>query len=237
MIVSVIPRQYKRGDSLESREMPDYAAQRANMVQAQLATNAVTDPRILAVMGEVPRERFVPAAQRVICYSDLPVEVSPGRYLLDPRSFAKLLMLAEMRESDHVLDVGCTSGYSSTVLGRLAKSVVALEQDGELVRLASELLPAIGAGNVTVIQGALSEGAKDQAPFDVILINGAIEDQPKTLFSQLGEGGRLVAVMQQSPLGRAALFVREKGQIGVRAGFDAAVPLLKGFRKTVGFVF
>lgn len=217
--------------------MPDYAVQRANMIQAQLATDGVIDPKIQAAMQQVPRERFVPAVKRAICYSDVPVEVSPGRFLLDPRSFAKMLVLADIRETDRVLDVGCTTGYSSAVLGRLAKSVTALEQDAELVRLAGELLPSVGAGNVRVVQGALTEGAKDAAPFDVILVNGAIEEQPKTLLSQLGEGGRLVAVIQQSPQGRATLFVREGGKIGLRAGFDAAVPRLVGFRKTVGFVF
>jgi len=217
--------------------MPDYAALRANMVQSQLATSDVADPRIREAMATVARERFLPASKRALAYSDVPVEVAQGRYLLDPRSFGKLLMLADVRASDHVLDVGCLTGYSSAVLGMLAKSVVALEQDADLVRVASDLLPAVGAWNVSLTQGAIVEGVWDKAPFDLIVVEGAIEEAPKTLLAQLGEGGRLVTILQNGAQGRASLFVREKDAIGTQTGFDATVPPLKGFRKAVGFVF
>ncbi|MGC9954811.1 MAG: protein-L-isoaspartate O-methyltransferase [Rhizomicrobium sp.] len=217
--------------------MPDFAAQRANMVQSQLSTNDVADPRIRLAVAAVPREQFVPDAKRAMAYCDLPVEVAPGRYLLDPRSFAKLLVLAGPRATDRVLDVGCATGYSAAVLGLLAKSVVALEQDAGLVRAASDGLAAVGAENATIVQNALVEGAKAQAPYDVIVVEGGIEEAPQTLLSQLGEGGRLVAVLQQGGQGRAHLFVREKGRIGSRPDFDASVPVLVGFRKSVGFVF
>ncbi len=217
--------------------MPDYAAQRANMVETQLSTNDVADPAIQSAMGTVPREQFIPANKRAMAYCDLPIEVAPGRYLLDPRSFAKLLTLAEVKPTDRVLDVGCTTGYSAAVLARLAKSVVALEQDADLVRLASDLLPAMGVKNATVVQGSLIDGAKAQSPYDAVIVNGGIEEAPEALLSQLAEGGRLVAVIQQGAQGRAHLFVREKGQVGTRTGFDASVPVLAGFRKAVGFVF
>jgi protein-L-isoaspartate(D-aspartate) O-methyltransferase len=217
--------------------MPDYAAQRANMVDVQLSTNDVTDPRIRLAVATVAREPFVPAAKRAMAYCDLPVEVVPGRYLLDPRSFAKLLVLADVSPADRVLDVGCATGYSTAVLALLAKSVVAVEQDADLVHVARDRLSAVGAANATVVQNALVEGAKTMAPYDVIVVEGGIEEAPQTLLSQLGEGGRLVAVLQQGAHGCAHLFVRENGRIGSRPDFDASVPILVGFRKTVGFAF
>ena len=218
--------------------MSDYAKQRLNMVDAQVRTNDVTDPRIHAAMREVPRERFVPAAKRALAYADASVEVSPKRYLLDPRSFAKLLQLAAIKASDRVLDVGCATGYSSAVLARIGAEVIALEQDADLVRVASEMLPAVGARNASVTQGSLVDGFKPKAPYDVIFVNGAIGDAPETLLRQLAEGGRLVAVVQPNDsVGKAQLFVKENSEIGARPAFDAGVPELAGFKKAVGFVF
>jgi protein-L-isoaspartate(D-aspartate) O-methyltransferase len=216
--------------------MPDFALQRLNMIEAQVRTNDVTDPRILAALADVARERFVPTARRALAYADVPVEVSPGRYLLDPRTFAKLVALAEVQSGDRILDVGCTTGYSSAVLSQLAQSVIALEQDAGLVRVASELLPATG-GKVIVTAGTLSQGFKAKAPYDVIFVNGAIAEPPAALLSQLADGGRLVAVITEGVRSQAVRFVREQGGIGRRAGFDASVPVLVGFSKTVGFVF
>ena len=217
--------------------MADYATQRFNMVEAQVRTNDVTDPRIHAAMAAVAREQFVPAARRAMAYADVPVEVAQGRFLLDPRTFSKMLQLAELRHGDSVLDVACGTGYSAVVLGRIVKSVTALEQDADLVRIASDMVPASGATNVTVVQGGLTEGVKARAPFDAIFIEGAVEAVPEQLLAQLAEGGRLVAILNSGAQGRAHLFVREKGRVGSRADFDAAVPVLGGFRKVVGFVF
>jgi protein-L-isoaspartate(D-aspartate) O-methyltransferase len=217
--------------------MLEYATQRLNMIDAQVRVNDVTDPRIHAAMADIPREKFVPTAKRALAYADVPVEVVQGRYLLDPRTFAKLLTLADVRATDNVLDVGCATGYSSAVLGKLARSVIALEQDADLVRMASDLLPATGASNAVVTQGALNQGFKGKAPYDVIFVNGSLEASPDALLAQLSEGGRLVAVISDQPGSQSRLFVREQGRISVRPGFDASVPALVGFSKTLGFVF
>jgi protein-L-isoaspartate(D-aspartate) O-methyltransferase len=208
---------------------------RFNMVEAQIRPSNVTDPRILAAMNAVARERFVPRAAVALAYADVPVAVAPGRYLMDPRSLAKLIQLAEIQADDRVLDVGCATGYSSAVLARLAGDVVALEQDADLVRVASELL-ANAVGRVELVQGGLIEGVKDRAPFNVIFVNGAIEQVPESLLGQLAEGGRLVTVLKDGQ-SRAWLFLKENGQVGKRPDFDADVPVLAGFKKAMGFIF
>ena len=210
-------------------------AARANMIDAQVRSADVTDPRIHAALAAVAREKFVPSNRQALAYADVPVEVAHGRYLLDPRSLAKALQLSGVGVNDRVLDVGCATGYSSSVLGRLAKSVVALEQDADLVRIASQALA--NDSNVEVTQGALIDGFKMGGTYDVILVNGSIEARPDTLLEQLAEGGRLVCFMSSGPQGRAMLFVRERGQIGSRSGFDATVPVLAGFKKAMGFIF
>ncbi|HEX2592898.1 MAG TPA: protein-L-isoaspartate O-methyltransferase, partial [Rhizomicrobium sp.] len=175
--------------------MPDYAAARRTMVDAQIRANDVVDPRIHAAMLSVPRENFVPNAKRAFAYADVPVEVAPKRYMLDPRVFAKMVQLAEIKSSDRILDVGCATGYSTAILARLGREVVALEQDADLVRIASEILPSVPDTKTAVVQGGLVEGVKAQGPYDVIFINGAVEEVPDTLLAQMAEGGRLVVVL------------------------------------------
>ena len=208
---------------------------RFNMVEAQIRSCNVTDPHILAAMSAVPREKFVPSAARALAYADVPVAVAPGRFLLDPRSFAKLVQLAQIGPTDRVLDVGSATGYSAAVLARLAGEVVALEQDADLIRIASELL-ANAVGKVEVMQGGLIEGAKGHGLFDVIFINGAIEQVPDSLTAQLAEGGRLVAVVKDGQ-SRAWLYLKQNGQVGKRPDFDADIPMLAGFKKAMGFIF
>jgi len=117
--------------------MPDYAAQRLNMVDSQVRTSDVLDVRIQEAMRTIPRERFVPASGQALAYADTIVEVVPGRFLLDPRTFSKLAELAEILPTDRILDVGCASGYSTAVLARIGREVVGLEEDAELVRVAA----------------------------------------------------------------------------------------------------
>ncbi len=217
--------------------MPDFSAQRLTMVETQVRPNDVTDPRIIAALRAVPRERFVPGPRQALAYSEGPIEVAPRRYLMDARSFSKLVQLADIQPGDKILDVAAATGYSSAVLARLGGQVIALEQDADLVRVASDTLHAEGCKNVTVVQGALTEGVKANAPYDVIFINGGVESVPDSLLGQLNEGGRLVAIIQNGPQGHAHIYLKEDGVVGSRADFDAVVPDLAGFKRQVGFVF
>lgn len=209
-------------------------AARLHMIDSQIRPSDVTDPRVLAAFAAVAREGYVPRAARALAYADVPVEVAPGRFLLEPRCFAKLLQLAAITPDDRILDVGCATGYSSAVLARLGGKVIALEQDADLLRIAND---GLSLSNVTLVQGALIEGARAEGPYDVIVVEGAIEQTPDTLLAQLAEGGRLVAVMNDGPQGKATLFLKEHGGIGRRAVFDAAAPVLAGFKKAMGFIF
>jgi protein-L-isoaspartate(D-aspartate) O-methyltransferase len=222
--------------------MTDFAAARRMMVDGQVRTSDVTDSRIIAAMLELPRERFVPDATTALAYLDLDVPVAragggPPRRLLKPMVLAKMLQAAAVREADHVLDVGCATGYSSALLARLAASVIALEEDPALARLAEENLKAIAGKKVTVVTGPLPQGWPPQAPYDVIFLNGASEIVPRALFGQLKDQGRLVAVIGRSPAGRAMLYRSIAGDVSGWPVFDAAAQILPGFAAPAQFVF
>lgn len=218
--------------------MADMQAQRTAMVDSQLRTNRVTDPRLLAAMAEIPRERFVPEDRREIAYIDEDIPLGHGRYLLEPRVFARLVQTADVGASDVVLDVGCGAGYSATVLGRLARAVVALESEPGLLALGEAAAADIEHDNVVIESGPLAEGWPRQAPYDVILVNGAVERVPDALLDQLADGGRLCAVVRPDDgPGRATLTVRSGDTVSGRPVFDAATPVLAEFRRAKEFVF
>ena len=223
--------------------MTDFATARRMMVDGQVRTSDVTDLRISAAMLELPRERFVPQGKAGLAYLDLDLPVTqpkPGgaaRCLLKPMVLAKMVQAAGLGEDDHVLDVGCATGYSSALLARLAGSVIALEEDEALARLARENLAAVGAVNATVVSGPLTQGWQGRAPYDVIFVNGASEIVPHALARQLKEGGRLVAVVGRAPTGQAVVYRCVGGDISGWPIFDAAAPLLPGFAAPPVFVF
>ncbi len=221
--------------------MIDFQRLRQSMVDSQLRPNDVTDPRILAAMLEVPRERFVPPSREKLAYldDDLPVlEGGPHRaprYLIEPMILARLIQALAIGPDDRILDVGCATGYSTAVLARLASQVVGLEEDGELAAEARKALAA--EQGVRIAEGKLIDGAPEQGPFDGILLNGSVEKVPEPLLAQLNDGGRLVAVLRSGPVGRATLYVRGPGGISSRPLFDAAIPALPGFEQPRGFTF
>ncbi|MEQ1771678.1 MAG: protein-L-isoaspartate O-methyltransferase [Devosia sp.] len=221
--------------------MIDFAQARKAMVDNQLRTLSVTDRRLLLAIGEVPRERFVSEARRPLAYIDEahPLAGAPGRFLPAPAPFARLLQLAEIKHSDHVLDVGTGNGYSAAVLSHLATSVVAVEGHSTLAGDARQALAGLGAGNVSVIEGSPEAGAKGQGPFDVIVIEGTVREVPQALLGQLKDDGRLVALVAEP--GRPAVahvFARSGKGIAARAEFDATLPPLPGSaNKPDAFVF
>jgi protein-L-isoaspartate(D-aspartate) O-methyltransferase len=202
--------------------------------------NDVTDLRIVASMLETPRERFVPTSLSSFAYIDddlLVKEGPPARYLMEPMVLAKLLQAAEIGSDALVLDVGAATGYSTAVLARLAGQVMALEEEAELASEGSNLLVELGLLNAAFVQGPLTAGWPAESPYDVILLNGAVDSAPEALLGQLKPGGRLVAVVGRGRAGRATIFTNTSGGVGSRVVFDAAVPVLPGFEARPGFVF
>lgn len=221
--------------------MADIATeQRTNMVESQVLTSDVTDHRILRAMRALPRERFVPPAMAGLAYMDEAVPVTPAgagrRWLLAPRVEAKLLQLADIGSEDTVLDVGSASGYSAAVLAGFANSVVALESDESLASTSRRNLADLGLGNVSVVSGPFTAGWPAKAPYDVILLQGAISGPPEALFDQLKDGGRLVAIVNEEGIGKATIWKRLGRSVDAWVAFDASAPELPGFAKAPAFI-
>ena len=223
--------------------MIDFATARRNMVDCQIRTKDVTDPLVTSAFLTVPRERFVPSSLADRAYIDEDVRVreadenGPARYVMEPVPLAALMALARIEPDAIVLDVGCATGYSTALLSQMAGSVVALESDAELAAAASENLLALDCSNAVVVEGPLAKGWPSEAPYDVIFLNGAVDEVPKALTDQLRDGGRLVAVHGQGLAGQGHLTLRRGDTVSSRFAFNAAVEPLPGFQREAAFVF
>lgn len=216
----------------------DYAAARINMVENQIRANRVGDPGVIRALAEIPRELFVPKPMRGFAYVDDDLDVGGGRFIIEPLVLARLLAEARIKPTDVVLSIGDATGYSTAVTARLAQTVVALECDGDWANRATQSLNDLGIDNAAVVLGRLEKGYPAQAPYDVIVVAGAVAELPMDLCRQLGDGGRLVAVVNSTPgLGRGTLVVRVGDSWGRRVLFDAATPVLPGFQPQAKFVF
>lgn len=216
----------------------DFAAARTNMVDCQLRTNKVRDARLLHAFETVPRELFVPEKQRSIAYVDEDLRIAPGRYLIEPMVLARLLQAADIAPDDLVLEIGGGSGYGTAILAQLGATVVSLESDPDLAAAATEAQTQLGIDNVLMVTGPLNQGYDKQAPYNVIVINGAVGEIPDTIADQLAEGGRLVTVVRDATEpGQAMLVERHRANVSRRVLFDAATPVLPAFERATGFVF
>ncbi|MBS1183460.1 MAG: pcm 2 [Proteobacteria bacterium] len=218
--------------------MVDFPALRAKMVDGQVRPNDVTDLRIIEAMGEVAREDFAPEDQKPLAYLDRDLPLSEGRaarVLIQPMVLARLLQYAAVGPHDKVLEVGSATGYGAAVLGRLAASVVALEQDADLAAIARRQLA--GLANVAVVETSLVKGVPDAAPFDVIVFNGAVVAFPEVIAHQLARGGRLLVVEGEGNAAKAKLYTRGDADVSGRTLFNASVPVLPGFQAAETFAF
>jgi protein-L-isoaspartate(D-aspartate) O-methyltransferase len=215
-----------------------FAEARTCMVDSQIRPNRVTDPRVLAAMRRLPREFFVPANVVSLAYADEDVPLGNGRFLMEPMAFAKLLQAANLIENENVLIVGAGTGYSAAVLAACGCRVTALEDDPALLAIAGEILP-VEAPGVTLVSGPLAAGWPKNAPYDLILIDGAVPEVPPALAAQTRrETGRIVAPLYTPGRVTQAVIAEATGAgLGLSALFDCATPAIPSLAKTPAFAF
>ena len=172
--------------------MTDFAALRAGMVERQLRGRGIEDERVLAAMGEVPREAFVPASLRHRAYADSALPIAQRQTISQPWIVAAICQALALRGEERVLEVGTGSGYSACVLSLLAAEVISVERHAELSRLAGTALASLEVANVELVVGDGSRGLPERAPFEAIAVHAAAPAVPPPLLAQLGAGGRLV---------------------------------------------
>lgn len=219
--------------------MTDFALARRNMVDGQLRPNRVTSAALLAAIGELPRERFLPEGLRSVAYADDDVPLGNGRFMMEPMVLARLIQNLQPLPDDKALVAASGRGYGAAILARLVKSVVAVENDGGLAASAQQTLRELGVTNVQHVAGQPDQGAAASGPYEIILIEGAVQEVSRAIVDQLAEGGRLATVVADpsGALGVAHLFVKQGGVTSGRPLFDAGTPSLPGFTPPPKFTF
>ncbi len=205
------------------------------MVASQLRTNAVSDQRILVAMNTLPREAFVPADVRPLAYRDTALPVAGGRAINLPMVTGRLLTEAYLEKNDRVLLIGAAGGYTAAILAQIVADVVAVEVDAALVALAREALA--GTPNVTIVEGPLAAGHAEGAPYDVLIVDGAIEHMPDALIAQMKTGGRVVTGLVEGGVIRLASGRKTEGGFGLAPFMDSDCVVLPGFATPQGFKF
>ncbi|MEM6610204.1 MAG: protein-L-isoaspartate O-methyltransferase [Pseudomonadota bacterium] len=217
--------------------MADFSDLRVVMVDTQVRPSDVTKFPIIDAMLSVPRENFVPDAARDVAYAGAPIPLAQGRVMLEPRTFAKMLDALDIRADELVLHVGAGLGYGTAVVAHIAEAVVGVEDDEALAGDAELALSTAGADNAVIVGGTLHEGNAKNAPYDVILIEGAVAYIPEMLLDQLKEGGRIAAIFMDGALGEMRLGIKTGGRVSWRMDFNATAPILPGFDVAETFVF
>ena len=206
------------------------------MVDTQVRPSDVTKFPIIEALLAVPREDYLPDALREAAYVGENIELEGSRVLLEPRTLAKMLDAADIQPDEVVLDLGCALGYSTAVLARLADFVVAVEGNAAWADEAQQNLSANGVDNAAVFEGPMTDGAAKNGPYDVIILQGAVEHIPDRLYEQIKDGGRIVALFAEGALGVARVGYKLDGHINWRMSFNASAPVLPGFEKHHAFV-
>ena len=207
---------------------------RRAMVASQLRTTGVNDPRVIAAMGAVPRERFVPSDRASTAYADALIPLAGGRALSTPMGLGRMLTEARLTGSEKMLVIGAATGYAAAVAAQLAGSVVALEEDAELAAGARQALADSG---VNLVEGPLAAGWAAGAPYDFVLIDGAVEFVPQAIIDQVADNGQLAAAILDNNVPRLSVGRVVGGAFGAIAYSDVAAPVLPGFTKPRGFSF
>jgi len=215
--------------------MTDFTARRTMMVDTQVRPSDVTKFPIIDAMLTIQREKFVPAAQREAAYMGENLDLGSGRVLLEPRTLAKMLDGLAVGNNELVLDVGSALGYSAAVIAHIAEAVVAVEEDEAMAVEAQEALTEVGADNVFMHTGSLAEGAPQHGPYDVIIVEGGVEEIPDGLIDQLKTGGRIACLFMEGALGEVRIGYKSEDGMSWRMLFNAGAPVLAGFERQAAF--
>jgi protein-L-isoaspartate(D-aspartate) O-methyltransferase len=210
--------------------IPDFAAARLAMVESQLRPQGVVDPLVLEAMGKIAREKFLPPETRPLAYVDRSVLMGEGRFLPAPAVLGSLLTQMMPLPGQNALVVGAGTGYSAAVLEAMGLKVTALESSGKLAAAARE-------NGIEVVEGPLEQGWKKAAPYDQVLIDGAVEFIPDAIIDQLTEGGRLGTALVDRGITRLIVGRKAGGAFGYLSLSDAGVPALPGFARPRAFTF
>lgn len=221
--------------------MPIAQQARKNMVDCQIHTNKVESEQVLAALQSTPREDFVPDRFHGVAYLDEDLPIGEGRYLMEPMVFAKLLQLADINDSQKVLVIGAGTGYAVAVIAQLAREVIGLEDNINLISAAQANLKKLGINNASFVKAELTEGADRQKPYDLIFINGAVEEIPAAIYAQLKDNGHIITVKADENNEHAPYFgvaIHKTGKINSEIKkFQAFTNKLPGFEKKRGFDF
>jgi protein-L-isoaspartate(D-aspartate) O-methyltransferase len=215
----------------------DYQNRRTTMVDTQVRPSDVTKFPIIDAFLNIPREDYVPDAKREAAYIGENIDIGAVRVLLEARTLAKMLEAVDVQPSDVVLDLGCGLGYSTAILAQLADFVVAVEDELGMAQEAQQNLSDHGVDNAAVFEGALSDGASKSGPYDVIILQGAVEHIPENLILQIKDGGRIVAIFSEGALGVVRIGRKIEGAMNWRMSFNAGASVLDGFSKEAEFMF
>lgn len=211
---------------------------RFNMIEQQIRPWDVLDPKVLTLLAKVKREDFVPAAYRDLAFADLEIPLGEGQVMLPPRVEARLLQELGIRETDRVLEIGTGSGYMAALLAASAEHVTTLEIRPSLAAIARENLRRSGVDNVTVEIANGLAGWPQRAPFDAILVSGAVPEVPAALLKQLRVGGRLAVIVGDAPVMEAQLITcTAEGVFNTINVFETVMPSLDGASPSAGFSF
>ena len=215
--------------------MADYTTRRTMMVDTQVRPSDVTKFPIIDAMLSVPREAFVPSTMREAAYIGENLDIGGGRVLLEPRTLAKMLDVLDIKPTEVILDIAPGLGYSTAVLAHMAEFVIGVEDDESRAEEAQSILSEQGIDNAAIISGALAEGAAKSGPYDVIILQGAVEVLPDSLLAQLKDGGRIVSIFAEGDLGVVRIGYKMEQRINWRMAFNAGAPVLTGFAKKAEF--
>ncbi|MCA0906073.1 protein-L-isoaspartate O-methyltransferase [Ruegeria marisrubri] len=215
--------------------MTDFAARRRTMVDTQIRPSDVTKFPIIEAMLNVPRENFVPDAQREAAYADSVIDLGNGRCMLEPRTLAKMLDALNISNDEMILDIGPATGYSTAVAARMAQLVVGVESDDSLASEAQSLLAEADVDNAIIHVGPLEQGAAEHGPYDAIMVQGGVERIPDALLDQLKEHGRIACLFVEGNLGTVRIGRKAGGRVSWRDVFNASAPILESFSAECAF--